>query len=283
MSLYGRPEGSPLVTHLDCDGRGHVAFEREHAVALAAATQAAARIRTFFRGEYEVREKGHGNPVTEADLQANEVLREILGREFPACRWLSEETARDAHAYGEEPTWVIDPLDGTADFVAGLPEFAVSVALVSEGRARVAAVVNPATGDIWGAREGAGATRNGRPIRTQASTDLSAEKVLVSRSEHRRGDLAAYSPRLRLSPVGSIAYKLCLVASGEGAAVFTMKPRSLWDVAGGALVLAEAGGRVTDGAGAPIDFHPDRTRVPRIIGAAPGIYEALSRVLATAP
>lgn len=258
-------------------------FEREHATAIAAAIQAARRIKTFFRGTYEVQEKGHGNPVTEADLQANEVLRGILGPEFPAFRWLSEETARDAQAYGEEPTWVIDPLDGTADFVAGLPEFAVSVALVSEGRARVAAVVNPATDDVWGAREGAGATRNGRPIRVSPSTDLSAVDVLVSRSEHRRGALAAYSPRLRLSPVGSIAYKLCLVASGEGAAVFTVNPRSLWDVAGGALVLSEAGGRVTDGAGCPIDFHPDRTRVPRIIGAATGIYEALSRMVSTAP
>jgi len=256
-----------------------VGFEREHAVALAAALRAASEVRTLFRGEYEIREKGHGNPVTEADLRANTVLQDILTREFPAYRWLSEENVKDAHAYGDDPTWVIDPLDGTADFVAGLPEFAVSVALVSEGRARVAAVVNPATGDAWGAREGAGATRNGRPIRVIKATDLAGEKVLVSRSEHRRGDLAAYSSRLRLSPVGSIAYKLCLVASGEGAAVFTYNPRSLWDVAGGALVLAEAGGRVTDGEGRSIDFRPDQTRVPRIIGAAPGVYEALSRVL----
>ncbi|MEK7866556.1 MAG: 3'(2'),5'-bisphosphate nucleotidase CysQ [Planctomycetota bacterium] len=258
-------------------------FEREAAVAIAAAIQAASEIRALYRGTYEVREKGHGNPVTEADLRANEVLRDVLAREFPSYRWLSEESVKDAQAYGDEPTWVIDPLDGTADFVAGLPEFAVSVALVSEGRARVAAVVNPATGDAWSAREGGGATRNGRPTRVLQATDLAGETVLVSRSEHRRGDLAAYSPRLHLSPVGSIAYKLCLVASGEGAAVFTSHPRSLWDVAGGALVLAEAGGRVTDGEGRPIDFHPDRARVPRIIGAAPGVYEALSRVLSTAP
>lgn len=260
-----------------------MAFEREQEIALHAAGKAAKAIARFFQGACQVHEKSPGNPVTEADIEANRILRRILCDEFPSYRWLSEENAREAHAYGEDPTWVVDPLDGTADFVAGLPEFAVSIALVSEGCSRVAAVVNPATGEAWSAREGGGATRNGAPIRARETTDLSNEKVLVSRSEHRRGALAAYSPRLRLSPVGSIAYKLCLVASGEGAAVFTVNPRSLWDVAGGALVLAEAGGRVTDGEGRPIDFHPDRTRVPRIIGAAPGVYEALSQVLSPTP
>lgn len=111
-------------------------FERELTAATEAASQAAAEVRVFYRGSFEVQEKGHGKPVTEADLRANEVLRRVLLSEFPAYRWLSEESAQDARAYGEEPTWVIDPLDGTAEFIEGLPEFAVSVALVSEGRAR---------------------------------------------------------------------------------------------------------------------------------------------------
>lgn len=265
-----------------------MAFEREQAAALKAATAAAAAILPFFRGACGVRDKAPGDPVTEADLAANRVLRDCLSAHFPSHRWLSEEDARDGGPYADEPTWVIDPLDGTADFVEGVPEFAVSVALVSGGKARAAAVVNPATGDAWSAREEGGATRGAREagrrlIRVREAHDLADETLLVSRSEHRRGDLAAFVSRLRLRPVGSIAYKLCLVASGEGAGVFTVRPRSLWDVAGGALVLAEAGGVVTDGAGAPIDFHPDRTRVPRIIGSAPGVHAAIVRALSTLP
>lgn len=258
-----------------------MAFEREQAAALQAARDAAAAILPLFRGACDVRDKAPGNPVTEADLAANRVLRDRLSAAFPSHRWLSEEDANDGGSYGDAPTWVIDPLDGTADFVEGVPEFAVSVALVSDGRARVAAVVNPATGDVWSAREGGGTLWNGRPARVREARDLDRETLLVSRSEHRCGDLAAYASRLRLRPVGSIAYKLCLVASGEAAAVFTMKPRSLWDVAGGALILAEAGGVVTDGSGAPIDFHPDRLRVPRIIGSAPGVHGALARALSS--
>ncbi len=260
-----------------------MAFELEEDLALRAAQKAAGAIMRYFRRDFEVRDKGHGNPVTQADLEANDILRTMLVEAFPSYHWLSEESAQRAEGYGEEPTWVIDPLDGTADFVAGLAEFAVSVGLVAGGRARVAAVVNPATGEAWSAREGAGATLNGAPIRVTAATDLSTARVLVSRSEHRRGDIAPFSPRLRMEPVGSIAYKLCRVASGDGDAVFTRNPRSLWDVCGGALVLAEAGGRVTDGVGQPIAFLPDRLRVPRIIGAAPGLFEPLLALLTWTP
>ena len=113
----------------------------------------------YFRGAHEVREKGRNNPVTSADLAADSHLREAIARAFPDDGWLSEETADSPDRLDRKRVWVVDPMDGTKEFVQGLPEFAVSVALVEQEKPKLAVVYNPARDDLFAAEAGYGAFR----------------------------------------------------------------------------------------------------------------------------
>src|SRR5215216_2180849 len=121
-------------------------YAEEMAVAERAAAEAGALVMGLFKGKYDVREKSKNNPVTTADLEANRIIRETISRNFPQDGWLSEEDADSAHRLGVSRVWVIDPIDGTKEFIEGVPQFAISIGFVVDGRAKVAVVFNPAKG-----------------------------------------------------------------------------------------------------------------------------------------
>jgi myo-inositol-1(or 4)-monophosphatase len=159
--------------------------------------------------------------------------------------WLSEESADDLSRLLYEKVWVIDPLDGTREFVEGIPELCVSIAFVEHGRPVAGGICNPATNEVFFGSINSGLTYNGSPARTSQRASIHGAVVLASRSETKRGEWQAFqNAPFTVQPVGSVAYKLARVAAGLADATFTLTPKHEWDVAAGAALVSSAGGHV---------------------------------------
>jgi myo-inositol-1(or 4)-monophosphatase len=250
-------------------------LERELEVAIAAARAAGALIRRYYDAPLDVRHKGKDNPVTAADEDANHAIRALIAAAFPDDGWLSEETADSSERLHRPRVWIVDPLDGTKEFIQHIPEFCVCIALVEHGEPRVAVTYDPIGDRVYAARHGAGATLNGAPIRVSGITELAKARVLASRSEDARGEWTAYKPHCRVELTGSVAYKLARVAAGDGDATFSLTPKNEWDICSGTLLIAEAGGVITDRFGAPLRFNqPDPLR-PGLIAAPRPLFDSL--------
>jgi len=197
----------------------------------------------FTPGAVEAEYKAGHDPVTEADRAVDVVLKTHLLRDGEG--WLSEETTDDASRLSKQRVWVVDPLDGTREFVQGIPEFCISIAMVENGVPIAGGICNPATDElILGSRQ-TGVTYNGKPAQPSQKRDLHGALVLASRSEVRRGEWKQFEgTELNIRPMGSVAYKLGLVAAGRADITFTLVPKHEWDVAAGAALVLSAGGFV---------------------------------------
>lgn len=237
-------------------------------------TRAGALVERIRGGDLRVERKADRSLVTRADHEADALLRAELPALVPAA-WLSEETADAPDRLACRRLWVVDPIDGTREFVQGLPEYAVAVALVEDGEPQLAVVHNPATADLLCAARGRGAWRNGRPVRVSES-----RRLLGSRSEAGHGEFAPFAAEWDVVPLGSIQLKLALVAAGEAGATLSRGPKHEWDVCAGALIVSEAGGRVSDVFGAPLRYNQPLPKVPGVLAGAPEAYERALRQVA---
>lgn len=243
-----------------------------------AVREAGRRIESVRRDGFDVEEKEAGGPVTRADREADDLLRERLTGLIDGA-WLSEESVDDPDRGGAERLWIVDPLDGTREFVEGVPQYTVAVALVDGDGPKLGVVHNPATGETYRAARGRGAARNGRPIEVEES-DL----LLASRTELARGELDAFRSEWTIRPTGSTQYKLALVAAGEGGATFSRGPKWEWDVCAGQLIVEEAGGRCTEMTGAELVYNKPFPKVGGTLAGAPGAYDrALRRLSEVGP
>jgi myo-inositol-1(or 4)-monophosphatase len=272
-----RRHRAPAQVLVKSDG-GDLVRELEHA--RAAALEAGEILRRHFRERgYEVGSKGRDNPVTSADLDADAALREHLSSAFPEYGWLSEETADDGLRLSRRRVWIVDPLDGTKEFIKGIPEFVVAIALAEDGVPVLGVSYNPIKRELFWAARGAGCFLDGAPVHVTDAAGLTGAVVLASRSETARGEWRAYQGQIVANPIGSVAYKLALVAAGKADATFTATPKSEWDIASGAALLAEAGGVMTDIHGHPIRFNRKNVKLDGFVAAGPALHAALSRLL----
>ncbi len=223
--------------------------------AVAAAREAGAAVRGFYKDRYTVTDKGLDNPLTDADLASNRILETLLRDRYPTFGWLSEESVDDPVRVGREWAWIVDPLDGTKEFTLGIPEFVVSIGLCHHGVATLGVLYNPIKDELFAGAVGLGATFNGAPCRVSSHAELLGSRVVCSRTEMKKGMFDQWAGRLLPVPVGSVAYKFGLVAAGQAEATFTPQPRNEWDICGGVAVVTAAGGRCTDGAGEAYRFN----------------------------
>jgi len=247
--------------------------------ALDAAVRAVAPFLTA-RPKAERKSAGRG-PVTEADRLLNRILHERLVCDGEG--WLSEETTDDLSRLQHRRVWVVDPLDGTREFVDGIPEWCISVAMVEDGCAIAGGICNPATGETFLGSKETGVTYNGKECRAASRRRLSGATVLASRSEVHRGEWAAFeSADFAVRPVGSIAYKLGLVAAGLADATWTVQPKNEWDVAAGVALVEAAGGVAEVPPGARPAFNNRATRFPGLLACGPFLAEEIRARLAQA-
>ena len=258
--------------------------------ALRAAEAAAVPVMKLFRSAQRVWDKDAdgeqvaagfaGNPLTEADLAADRVLNAELGALLPDAGWLSEETVDSPDRRTREAVWIVDPIDGTREYSEGLDEFAISVALALRGEVVLGVLLAPAKGIALTGRSGGGVRRNGEPVPLASSRDqLDGAVLLASRTEVKRGEFEPFAARSTIREVGSTAWKLGLIAAGEGDAYFTRKPRNEWDVAAGILLCREAGVTVTDLGRQPHTFNRPSPLCRGVVAAAPGIHDEVMTMI----
>lgn len=219
-------------------------------------------------------EKEPGHPVCEVDLELDGLLRERLGELDPEAGWLSEETVDSAERLLGVRTWVVDPIDGTRDYLRGRPGWSVSIALVEGGRPLIGVLDAPARGEHWRARAGAGATRNGQPIRVSDRTLFSGARVPADSLPKRDSDLVP------VAKPNSIALRIAMVAAGEADLLATLRWGHEWDIAAAALIAQEAGATVTDARGGALRYNSTKGEAFGVLAATPGIHAAAIERLA---
>ena len=245
----------------------------EHA--LLAATNAANQFRA---GAFELRDHGGRNVVTEVDRRICDLLRTELVR--PEEAWLSEEDPDDRARLGCELCWVVDPLDGTREFVDGIPEWCISVALVENGIAIAGGPSNPATNEIFLGALGCGVTRNGETVQQTNRASLDGALVLASRSEWKRGEWRyAEQKHFAVQPMGSVAYKLSRVAAGLADATWTLSPKHEWDIAAGVALVRSAGGCIHSPDASELRFNRSNPLLPGLIACGPNLWPEISSLL----
>jgi len=201
--------------------------------------------------------KGSNSPVCEADIEVDHLLRDRLMRAAPGYGWLSEESADDPARLEASRVWIVDPIDGTRGFIAGRPDWAISAALVEEGRPFAAALFAPVTDQLFLAVAGRGATCNGRPLLVTPGDTLDGARI--AGPPRRLERLAQDAPQIQAMPkVFSLALRLARVATGELEAALAGPNSHDWDLAAADLLVHEAGGALTSPAGVPPIYNCPR-------------------------
>jgi myo-inositol-1(or 4)-monophosphatase len=229
-------------------------------------------------GKIQVIDKGGYDLITEVDRKISDVLREILL--LPGEGWLSEEDQDNEERLCHDVVWVVDPLDGTREFLDGVPEWCLSVGLVVEGVAVAGGLYNPATDELFLGSLSCGVTYNKRPVQVGLKTSLNGAVVLASRQEFVRGEWELFqNKQFSIRPMGSIAYKLGLVSANLADATWTLNPKHEWDVAGGIALVNSAGGRVRCIGNALAQFNNKDTLLPGLFASGAAIWGELTRLL----
>jgi myo-inositol-1(or 4)-monophosphatase len=238
---------------------------------------------SHFRAGGEHWFKAPGQVVTAADVEVDRLLHERLIGAFPDDAWLSEERADDAARLHRHRVWVVDPIDGTRAFANGLPEFAISVALLVRGAAVLGAVANPATGEWFEAERACGAWQGDVRLRASTQRTLEGARLLSSRTEMRRRHWPALMPEASFTDLSSLAYKLALVASGRFDGLISRRASHDWDLAAAQLLIHEAGGLLTSAEGADLVLNQPVPRHPGLVAAGThDLHRALLVRLASA-
>jgi len=244
------------------------------------AARAGGKVLLDWAGRFAVREKGPADLVTEADVAAQDAIRDVLLGAFPNHGFLAEENL-SLPSRDDGYRWIVDPLDGTTNYVHGLPQYAVSIALEQHGRLKTGVVYNPVTGECYSAAEGRGARLNGQALRVSQVAELSQALVAVSLpAKVRREDrdiedfLAVMLECQAVRRMGSSALNLCYLAAGRFDAFWSRSTKA-WDIAAGVLIVREAGGVVSGFDGRELDLND-----PRFIAAgAAALHAQLSGML----
>lgn len=229
----------------------------------------------------EVSYKADTSPVTEIDHAINDSLRDSLMSLLPDAGWLSEEDGDDKSRLDKPTVWIVDPLDGTRELLAGINEWAITVGLVAAGQPVMGGIINPASGEGGAWCKAEGTKFWGWPEPKKPAASLAEASVLVSRNEMKKGrfdNIAHLLPGLRV--VGSAAYKLLRVAAGQDDLYLTMTPKSEWDLCGGIALLEGTGMVCKRLNGEPVIFNqPDILWRGGFIAGSAGMAESLRDII----
>jgi myo-inositol-1(or 4)-monophosphatase len=213
-------------------------------------------------------EKVPGHPVCDIDLEVDAYLREQLSLLDSEAGWLSEETLDQSDRIERRRLWVVDPIDGTRDYLRNRPGWCVSVALVEDRVPVIGVLAAPVRGELWTAARGQGSFRNGERLRVSPRAELAGARVPAEELPAADRDLTT------VAKPNSIALRIALVAAGEADLVATLKWGFEWDIAAAALIAEEAGATVSGALGQPLAFNTASGEAFGVLVATPGIHAA---------
>lgn len=222
----------------------------------------------------EVYGKMDGTPVSAADLAVDAFLRGELTRLLPCAGWLSEETIDAPNQRAGELVWLVDPIDGTRDFIRGRTGWAISVALVSNHRPLISVLHAPARDEYWQAEAGHGAFRNGEKLVASRRDVLAGARVPTRALPAEDADMEM------VEQPNSIALRIAMVAADQADLVATLRWGYEWDLAAAALIAREAGAAISDALGGKLNYNKPDPRVFGVAVSAPAIHADLIARLA---
>ncbi len=222
----------------------------------------------------KVWEKTPGSPVCDADLAVDAFLKRELMALLPSAGWLSEETVDHPERLDRGLCWLVDPIDGTRDFIRGRTGWSVSVALVSEGRALIGALSAPARNEYWSAVAGQGAIRNEYTLAASRRAQLPGARVPADSLAPIDSDL------ITVEKPNSIALRIAMVGANEADLLATLRWGFEWDIAAATLIAREAGAAVSDAFGQAISYNKRDPRAFGLLVTAPAIHAAAVERLA---
>lgn len=223
----------------------------------------------------QVWEKVPGSPVCAADIAIDNFLRRELSALLPAAGWLSEESTDAPERLNGGLIWLVDPIDGTRDYIHGRDGWAVSVALVSAGRPLFGYLAAPARNEFWHGESGQGSWRNGERLAASARAQLRGARVPAKQLPPDDADL------VMVDQPNSIALRMAMVAANEADLVATVRWGFEWDIGAAALIAREAGAAVTDAFGQPLNYNKRDPRAFGVLVTAPAIHSAAVERLAS--
>ena len=244
------------------------------------ATRAAGELAMrYFNTAQAVWDKSPGHPVCDADLALDAYLKDRLLGARSDYGWLSEETADSRARLSCDRVWVVDPIDGTRDFIRGRSGWCVSVALVEAGRVVLGALAAPMCGELYVAVEGHGAQRNGVRLAVSGRQELAGCAIPIDPANL----IATWWPQpwdaVAAPKPNSIALRTAMVATGEADAWLEGRTVNEWDMAAATLILTEAGGQITDRAGAALRYNQREPHIRGVVAATPALHaECLRRL-----
>ena len=241
------------------------------------AARTAGRVATSFTGPAAARwDKPEGaGPVTEADLAVNDALETSLRLARPDYGWLSEETEDNPNRLSADTVFIIDPIDGTRSFVEGARTWAISIAVAHRGQVTAAAIYLPLRNKLYAAGAGLGATLNGAAVTASRAGMVASSRILAARPNFDDRHWRTGAPPVDRHYRPSLAYRLSLVGEGKFDGMLTLRDSWEWDIAAGALIVAEAGGTVTDRNGAPLRFNNPHPALNGVVAAGRPMHDAL--------
>ena len=239
----------------------------------------ASEIAKKLQGKASIRYKSENQPVTDADIKINNYLMDFFSKLTPDFGWLSEESQDNKSRLNSDYFWCLDPIDGTRSYIKGKPEYTISLALLKNSKPILGMIINPETKEFFSAKKNNGAFCNDKKISVNTKKSLNLCSYAISSSELDRISKYDFLKNLKVTKMGSIAYKVALVAKGEIDVAISFTKKNDWDLAAADLILTESGGKIGELSGKEIIYNSAELKINSVLATNKFVGSELSKKL----
>ncbi len=227
----------------------------------------AGEIAKQLQGKASIRYKSKNQPVTDADIKINNFLMNFFSKLTPEFGWLSEESEDNKSRFNSDYFWCLDPIDGTRSYIDGKPEYTISLALLKRTQPIIGMIVNPETKELFYAKKNNGAFCNDQKLSVNKKKKLNLCSFAISSSESKKLSEYNFLKNLTVTKMGSIAYKIALVAKGEVDVALSFTKKNDWDLAAADLILTESGGKIEEICGKKIIYNSADLKINSVLAS----------------
>ncbi len=237
----------------------------------------AGKIALSLQKKIKVKYKSENQPVTNADIEINNFLLDFFKKKTPNFGWLSEESLDDNSRFESDFFWCLDPIDGTRSYILGKPEYTISLALINNFKPILGIIYNPTTNEFFHAEEDKGAFCNKTKIKVNSTRNFDVCSLAISNSEINILESHNFFNFKEVKKIGSIAYKIALVAKGKIDIAISLTRKNDWDLAAADLLIREANGKIMETNGKKIIYNTQNLTISSVMAANNNIISDLQR------